>query len=63
MFPISLYSTPGQYGNSDTLRVNCTFNYERYVAGKKNNSNDRIKGVLQNNLPESWAGASRFFGN
>lgn len=62
MFPISLSSTPVQYGSSDTLRVNCTFNYERYVAGK-NKSNDRVKGVLENLLPESWAGASRFFGN
>ena len=31
---IKLSSTPAQYGNSDTLQVNCTFNYERYVAGK-----------------------------
>ena len=39
MFPISLSSTPVQYGNSDTLQVNCTFNYERYIAGKDSSLN------------------------
>ena len=37
MFPINLASTPVQYGNSDVLRVNCTFNYEIYVAGESTN--------------------------
>ena len=37
MFPINLASTPVQYGNSDVLRVNCTFNYERYIAGESTN--------------------------
>lgn len=39
MFPISLSSTPVQYGSSDTLQVNCTFNYERYISGKDNSLN------------------------
>ena len=34
LFPVQLSSTPVQYGSSDTLRVSCTFNYERYIAGK-----------------------------
>ena len=37
MFPINLASTPVQYGNSDVLKVNCTFNYERYIAGESTN--------------------------
>ena len=63
MFPISLSSTPVQYGSSDTLRVNCTFNYERYVSGKNKSVNKKVIGDFENLLPESWAGASRFFGN
>ena len=31
MFPVSLSSLPVQYGNSDTLRMNVTFSYERYI--------------------------------
>ena len=48
MFPINLASTPVQYGNSDVLKVNCTFNYERYIAGESTNLSIR-KGVSENN--------------
>ena len=48
MFPINLASTPVQYGNSDVLRVNCTFNYERYIAGESTNLSIR-RGVSENN--------------
>ena len=48
MFPINLASTPVQYGNSDVLKVNCTFNYERYIAGESANLSIR-KGVSENN--------------
>ena len=34
-FPINFSSTPVQYGSSDVLRANVTFNYERYIAGKE----------------------------
>lgn len=30
MFPVNVSSVPVQYGNSDVLRMNVTFNYERY---------------------------------
>ena len=48
MFPINLASTPVQYGNSDVLRVNCTFNYERYIAGESSNLSIR-RGTSENN--------------
>ena len=48
MFPINLASTPVQYGNSDVLKVNCTFNYERYIAGESTNLSIR-RGVSENN--------------
>ena len=48
MFPINLASTPVQYGNSDVLRVNCTFNYERYIAGESTNLSIR-RGLSENN--------------
>ena len=48
MFPINLASTPVQYGNSDVLRVNCTFNYERYIAGESTNLSIK-KGISENN--------------
>jgi len=34
-FPINFSSTPVQYGSSDVLKANVTFNYERYIAGKE----------------------------
>ena len=48
MFPINLASTPVQYGNSDVLKVNCTFNYERYIAGESTNLSIR-RGMSENN--------------
>ena len=48
MFPINLASTPVQYGNSDVLKVNCTFNYERYIAGESTNLSIR-RGTSENN--------------
>ena len=48
MFPINLASTPVQYGNSDVLKVNCTFNYERYIAGESANLSIR-RGINENN--------------
>ena len=48
MFPINLASTPVQYGNSDVLKVNCTFNYESYIAGESTNLSIR-RGVSENN--------------
>ena len=48
MFPINLASTPAQYGNSDVLKVNCTFNYERYIAGESTNLSIK-KGISENN--------------
>ena len=48
MFPINLASTPVQYGNSDVLKVNCTFNYERYIAGESSNLSIK-KGTSENN--------------
>ena len=48
MFPINLASTPVQYGNSDVLKVNCTFNYERYIAGESTNLSIK-KGISENN--------------
>jgi len=48
MFPINLASTPVQYGNSDVLKVNCTFNYERYIAGESTNLSIR-KGTSEDN--------------
>tara|TARA_A100001201_G_scaffold106779_1_gene91327 strand:+ start:336 stop:1106 length:771 start_codon:yes stop_codon:yes gene_type:complete len=43
MFPVSMTSIPVQYGNSDVLRMNVTFNYERYIKGsidEKNRNDD-----------------------
>jgi hypothetical protein len=34
MFPVNVTSIPVQYGNSDVLRMNVTFNYERYLKTK-----------------------------
>ena len=48
MFPINLASTPVQYGNSDVLNVNCTFNYERYIAGESSNLSIK-RGTSENN--------------
>ena len=48
MFPINLASTPVQYGNSDVLKVNCTFNYERYIAGESTNLSIK-RGLSENN--------------
>jgi hypothetical protein len=35
LFPINFSSTPVQYGGSDVLKMNVTFNYERYIAGEQ----------------------------
>ena len=35
LFPINMSSTSVQYGSSDVLRLNVTFSYERYIAGKE----------------------------
>ena len=48
MFPINFASTPVKYGASDVLRCNCTFNYERYVAGESTNLSV-FKGTSENN--------------
>ena len=48
MFPINFASTPVQYGSSDVLRCNATFNYERYVAGESTNLSI-ARGVSENN--------------
>ena len=48
MFPINFASTPVQYGSSDVLRCNVTFNYESYVAGESTNLSI-AKGVSENN--------------
>ena len=50
MFPIGLNSTPVQYGNSDALRMDVTFNYERYIAGRET-SISRRRGANENNIP------------
>ncbi len=34
LFPTNLSPTTVQYGGSDVLRLDVTFNYERYIAGK-----------------------------
>ena len=34
MFPVNLASLPVQYGNSDVLRANVTFSYERYIINQ-----------------------------
>ena len=38
MCPVNLSSVPVQYGNSDVLRMNVTFNYERYYKEMTVNS-------------------------
>ena len=35
LLPINFSSTPVQYGGSDVLKMNVTFNYERYIAGEQ----------------------------
>ena len=43
MFPVNLSSLPVQYGNSDTLKMNVTFSYERYykrMTGTKVNTTE-----------------------
>jgi hypothetical protein len=50
MFPIGLNSTPIQYGNSDALKMDVTFNYERYIAGRET-SISRRRGANENNIP------------
>ena len=47
-FPINFSSTPVQYGGSDVLRANVTFNYERYIAGKET-SKSQQENVNENN--------------
>ena len=42
MFPINLSSTQVQYGSSDVLNVNVTFNYERYICGKDDSKSRAI---------------------
>ena len=38
MFPVNMSSVPIQYGNSDVLRMNVTFSYERYYKEMTVNS-------------------------
>ena len=35
MFPINLFSVAVQYGSSDTLKMSTSFNFERYIPGKR----------------------------
>jgi hypothetical protein len=41
MFPINLSSTPISYGTSDILKVNVSFEYERYIAGKSTSISEK----------------------
>jgi len=57
-FPINFSSTPVQYGSSDVLRANVTFNYERYIAGKETSFAEKqekfeadIDAATNNNIP------------
>lgn len=50
MFPKSLSSANVQYGNSDTLKISCSFNYERYISGKDNSLNIK-RGNSENRIP------------
>ena len=43
LFPINLASSQVQYGNSDILRANVTFSYERYIAGEETSLAYNIK--------------------
>ena len=52
MFPINLSSTQVQYGSSDVLNVNVTFNYERYICGK-DDSKSRAIGNGETNKTKS----------
>ena len=47
-FPINFSSTPVQYGGSDVLRANVTFNYERYIPGKETSKSQQEK-IDENN--------------
>jgi hypothetical protein len=44
------HSPPIQYGNSDALKMDVTFNYERYIAGRET-SISRRRGANENNIP------------
>ena len=50
MFPIGLNSTAVQYGNSDALKMDVTFNYERYIAGRET-SISRKTNISENSIP------------
>ena len=43
MFPVNLSSLPVQYGNYDTLRMNVTFSYERYIKNINESKQEKIK--------------------
>ena len=43
MFPVNLSSLPVQYGNSDTLRMNVTFSYERYIKNINESKQEKIR--------------------
>ena len=34
LFPLSLNSVRVQYGNSQVLKANCSFSYDRYISGE-----------------------------
>ena len=34
LFPLSLNSVRVQYGNSQVLKANCSFSYDRYICGE-----------------------------
>ena len=57
LFPLSLSSIPVQYSGSDVLKVNATFNYERYVCGRIL-SLDYIQKIDNNKLFNSDTGES-----
>ncbi len=57
LFPLSLSSIPVQYSGSDVLKVNATFNYERYVCGRTL-SLDFIQKSDNNKLSNSDTGES-----
>lgn len=41
MFPINLSSVAVQYGSSDTLKMSASFNFERYIPGKRSSSAEK----------------------
>ena len=60
MFPLSLTAIPVSYQQSQILKANCIFSYDRYIAGEVS-SLSQLLGTDRNNIPTGLSNIGNAF--